>query len=308
MAGKPFRRQVDRCCAAMAARALAGLVVALLAGCQSIGGMVVHLPESAVTTAGSGAVAIPVAGLSRPLPATLHLPAGTPPFPLAVVSHGSDQRLEVRARMTMPAYPALTEFLVGEGYAVLIPLRPGHGPAGGPYLEDQGGCERADYRASGLETARLIRAAIDHAETLPAVSKNDTLVVGTSAGGWGAIAIASTDPDGIRGYVNFSGGRGGRNRGRPGVNCAPERLVEAAGAFGRSARLPALWLYAENDSYFGPQLSQAMAEAYRGAGGRLTFSLLPGTSGEGHGLINRPAAAWADPLRSFLREIDDSRK
>jgi dienelactone hydrolase len=292
----------------MAARALAGLVVAVLAGCQSLESTIGGMPAAAVTSAGPSEVAIPVAGLSRPMPATLHLPSGAPPFPLAIVSHGSDQRLEVRARMVMPSYPALTDVLLGEGYAVLIPLRPGHGPARGPYLEDQGGCERADYRASGLATARLIRAAIDHAQTMPAISAGETLVVGTSAGGWGAIALAAADPRGIRGYVNFSGGRGGHNRGRPGENCAPERLVAAAGAFGQTARLPALWLYAEDDSYFGPQLSEALAAAYRDAGGRVAFTLLPGGSGEGHGLINRPAAAWADPLRRFLREIDAGRK
>ncbi len=279
----------------------------MAAGCQSVGTMIEAIPPASEGATGTREVAIPVEGLSRPMPATFHLPPGTPPFPLAVVSHGSDQRIEPRARMTMPSYPDLTAFLLAEGYAVLIPLRPGHGPAGGPYVEDQGGCERADYRASGLATARLIRAAIDHAETMPSIAPGKTLVLGTSAGGWGAVALAATDPRGIRGYVNFSGGRGGRNRGRSGENCAPDRLVATAGAFGRSARLPALWLYAQNDSYFGPQLSQALAQAYRDTGAPLTFALLPPTTGDGHGLIDRPAVAWSQPLRRFLREIGGGR-
>lgn len=282
---------------------LAALLAALSAGCRSVGSVVDGLPGAGVSVVAPGEVAIPVEGLPRPMRATLRLPAGDPPFPLAVVSHGSDQRLEARARMAIPAYPALSDFLLGQGYAVLIPLRPGHGPAGGPYLEDQGGCARADYRASGLATAGLIRAAIDHAEKMPAISAGETLIIGTSAGGWGAIALAASDPRGIRGYVNFSGGRGGRDRGRPGANCAPERLVATAGAFGGNARMPALWLYAENDSYFGPQLSRALAEAYRSAGGNVTFVLLPGTAGDGHGLINGPATAWEEPLRRFLRQI-----
>lgn len=299
--GESSGRSLGRRRAAAAAGAMLGLLGLSLAGCQSVEGVIAEMPGAA--SADAGAVAIPVAGLSRPMPATLRLPRGTPPFPLAVLSHGSDQRLEARARMTMPSYPSLTEYLLGEGYAVLIPLRPGHGPAGGPYLEDQGGCGRADFQAAGLATARLIRAAIDHAETMPEIRRGETLVIGTSAGGWGAIALAATDPHGIRGYVNFSGGRGGRDRGRPGVNCAPDRLVATAGAFGRTARVPGLWLYAGNDSYFGPQLSQALSQAYRDAGGTIDFVLLPDTSGDGHGLVSQPATVWQDPLRRFLREV-----
>lgn len=301
------RRPVGRRRAVMAAGALVGLLGVSLAGCRSVGDVIADMPAATAPSAEAGEVAIPVAGLSRPMPATLHLPRGTPPFPLAVLSHGSDQRIEARIRMTMPSYPNLTGFLLEEGYAVLIPLRPGHGPAGGPYLEDQGGCGRADFRAAGLATAGLIRAAIDHAETMPAIARGETLVIGTSAGGWGAVALAATDPQGIRGYVNFSGGRGGRDRGRPGVNCAPDRLVATAGAFGRTARVPGLWLYAGNDSYFGPQLSRALSQAYRDAGGKVDFVLLPDTPGDGHGLINQPAAVWQDRLRGFLREIAGGR-
>ncbi len=253
---------------------LLGILAATLAGCQSVGGVAGALPAATETESGISDMTIPVPGQTRPMSARLHRPAGTGPFPLAIINHGSDQRLEARARMPMPAYPALTDFLLGEGYAVLIPLRPGHGSAGGPYLEDQGGCERADYRKAGLATAALIRAAIDHMQVMPDIRAGETVVIGTSAGGWGAVALASLNPPGVVGYVNFSGGRGGRNRGRA-ENCAPDRLVAAAAAFGRDARLPGLWLYAANDSYFPPELSAALAQAYRDAGGRVTFDLLP---------------------------------
>ncbi|HMB75630.1 MAG TPA: hypothetical protein VKN76_04485, partial [Kiloniellaceae bacterium] len=59
-----------------------------------------------------------------------------------------------------------------------------------------------------------------------------------------------------------------RNRGRLDNNCSPERLVAAAAGFGRTARVPTLWLYAENDSYFPPDLSRRMATAYTAAGGK----------------------------------------
>ena len=47
--------------------------------------------------------------------------------------------------MPQPEYRALAGWLVANGFAVLVPERPGHGATGGKYLEDQGGCDEADY-------------------------------------------------------------------------------------------------------------------------------------------------------------------
>src|SRR5690606_21303612 len=96
------------------------------------------------------------------------------------------------------------------------------------------------------------------------------------------------------------GGRGGRNRGRAGENCAPERLIAAARQFGATARIPALWLYAGNDSWFAPQLATALAEAYRSGGAPLRFELLPPSAGEGHFLIHEPESRWGPALQGFL--------
>jgi hypothetical protein len=75
------------------------------------------------------------------------------PFPLAVIAHASTQNVLRRAQMPQPEYRALAAWLVARGFAVLVPERPGHGATGGKYLEDQGGCDEADYARSGRATA-----------------------------------------------------------------------------------------------------------------------------------------------------------
>jgi len=234
--------------------------------------------------------------------ATLFRPSGDGPFPLAVVNHGSAQVPADRARMKMPAFPSLTAWLTSRGYAVLLPQRPGHGDTGGRYLEDQGPCARARYADSGRATADSIAAAIDFMTKQSFIKPTGVLVIGNSAGGWGALALASRNPTNVAAVVNVSGGRGGRNRGRADNNCSPERLVKAAGEFGRTARIPTLWLYAQNDSFFPPDLSRRMEAAYTAAGGRAVFVLVPAIPGDGHRLINTspPAAPWAEPMAQFL--------
>jgi pimeloyl-ACP methyl ester carboxylesterase len=79
-------------------------------------------------------------------------------------------------------------------------------------------------------------------------------------------------------------------------------LIAAAGTYGRSAHIPTLWLYAENDSYFPPDISGEMAEVFNRSGGDVDYVLLPPVPGDGHALINAspPAAPWVAPLQRFL--------
>src|SRR6185295_3025673 len=84
---------------------------------------------------------------------TVFRPQGSGPFPLAVINHGSTQNEMRRAGYRLPQYTALTEWLVARGYAVAVPLRPGHGETGGPYYEAQGGCANANFAKAGLGAA-----------------------------------------------------------------------------------------------------------------------------------------------------------
>src|SRR5947199_7818086 len=92
--------------------------------------------------------------------ALLFRPAGTGPFRLAVIAHATTQNVLRRAQMPQPEYRALVAFLVARGFAVLVPERPGHGLTGGKYLEDQGGCDEADYSRAGRATAAAIASAL----------------------------------------------------------------------------------------------------------------------------------------------------
>jgi dienelactone hydrolase len=232
-------------------------------------------------------------------------PAGAGPFPLAVINHGSTQNAEVREHLPMEEFEALTTWFVRHGYAVAIPERPGHGRTGGPYLEDQNGCEDADYRGAGLATAAGIQVAISYLRKQSFVRKNDIIVVGQSAGGWGAIALASLNPVGVRAVINFGGGRGGRSYDRSNNNCAPERLIAALREFGATARVPTLWIYTENDSYFPPSLSKRMAEEFGLAGGIVEYHLLPAFGSEGHLLAEsrNSAAIWGPTLENYLARL-----
>ena len=247
---------------------------------------------------------LPIPGERLLMHATVLRPQGAGPFPLAVINHGSIQSQEAREKYPMPEYPIASQWFLDRGFAVVLPQRPGHGETGGPYFEDQGRCEGADYRQAGLRTADSIQAAIDFMTAQPFVQKSDVVVVGQSAGGWGALALASRNPLPVKAVINFAGGRGGKSNNIPNNNCSPERLIAAAKVFGESARIPTLWLFSESDDYFPPVLSRRMYETFRDAGGSAEYHLLPQSGAPGHLLIQSKDAfeRWAPLVERFLTE------
>jgi dienelactone hydrolase len=216
--------------------------------------------------------------------AILFRPPGEGPFPLAIVAHATSQNVLRRAQMPQPEYRALAAWLVARGFAVLIPERPGHGATGGRYLEDQGGCDEADYAKAGRATADSIATALDFMRGQSFVRQDGVVIVGHSAGAWGALALAGRNPPGVSAIIAFAPGRGGHANDLPNQVCAPHTLVSAAAEFGKSARVPVAWLVAGNDSYFSPALSKQIADAFRTGGDKVDFRVLAAVGSEGHWL------------------------
>lgn len=238
--------------------------------------------------------------------ATLFRPLGPGPFPLLVMNHGTTQNGERRRLLPLPQFETVSPWFVRHGFAVAVPERPGHGATGGVYREDQGDCDDADFAGAGRGAADSIAAAIVYLRAQPFVRRTGAVVAGHSAGGWAALALASRAPAGLAAAINFAGGLGGRSFDQPDNNCAPKRLIAAAGEFGRTTRVPTLWLYAENDSYFAPRLSGAMAAAFSAAGsGKVDYELLPAVGRDGHFFINEEnsASTWGPVVERFLATL-----
>ncbi len=239
--------------------------------------------------------------------ATVMRPLGETRQPLVVINHGSPADGAQRAKMALPRYATLSSWFLARGYVVALPLRRGYGDTGGKWAEAYGSCSAPDYLGAGLQGASDIQATIDFLREQPFVASDRTIVVGYSAGGWASLALSSRNPPGVAGLVNFAGGRGGHQRLPNGElgNCTPGALVDAAAKYGATARVPMLWLYAENDSFFDSALAERMAGAYNAAGGKATYRALPPFGRDGHSLAwaGDGAPIWSPLVESFLADL-----
>jgi len=259
---------------------VAGLTMAAFAACAQTPAFGPTGPEGPPARRQEWRVLTPDAATASH--ALLFRPQGEGPFPVAVIAHASVENEIQRAQMKQPDYARLALALVARGFAVLVPQRPGHGATGGPYLEGQGSCDAPNYLRAAQATGRAISTALDFLRAQAFARKHDAVIVGHSAGGFGALALAQRDPRDIAAIIAFAPGRGGHAHGRAGEVCAPDKLIAASKTLGQNARVPVTWLVAENDSYFSPALSQRMADAFRAGGDRVTFKVLPPLAREGH--------------------------
>jgi dienelactone hydrolase len=223
-------------------------------------------------------------------------PKGAGPFLLLVLSHGSPRNAEDRGNFGPNTMHAQAEAYASSGVAVFVPIRRGYGGRG-DWAEGYGGCSRADFYGAGLAGARDIDAAIGAASKLPEIDGSRVALMGVSAGGCASLAAATQG--GVIGVVNFAGGRGSKG---PDNVCAEDQLVSAAGSFGGSTRLPELWIYSQNDHFFGPALARRMYDAFTAAGGHATFIAAPPFGGDGHKYISN-VSAWKPQVDRFLRQI-----
>lgn len=239
------------------------------------------------------------------LTATTYHPPGEGPFPLIVLNHGSPGSAAERAIMgRYRLIPQIREF-TNRGFAVIVPMRRGYGDTGGPWAERFGACVAPDYYRAGRESARDVIAAVEFAQTLPFVKRDRVILVGQSAGGIASIAAASSNPAGVIGVVNFSGGRGGRPYTDPGEPCMPGNMTEAIGKLARTIKVPVLWHYSENDQFFAPHHVKAWFKAFEEAGAKGKLVMQPPFQWDGHAIFGAAGGLplWTAAFDRFLKEI-----
>ena len=239
------------------------------------------------TALGESVVMVPAGGLTEPpLELTLFTPPGDGPFPVVLINHGralGPARLQERYRPLLAA----REFL-RRGYLVAVPMRQGFSKS--PGNEISGGC---NVYSNGLQQARSVRRTLDWLASQPFADVSRNAVLGQSHGGLTTLAYGTEPHAGTRLLVNFAGGL--RQDGCVGWQSS---LIKAIGDYGAATRLPSIWFYGDNDSYFAPFLWQGAFERYQQAGGRAELVAFGNFGSDAHAMFGARAGLriWLAPV------------
>jgi dienelactone hydrolase len=245
---------------------------------------------------------IDAAGNQHLLQARICRPPGDTPARVAAIAHGTfpNNRGTVPGRCEAES----TRWFLDHGFVVVLALRRGYGEYGALWAEGLYHRPGDDYARSGLETARDIAATVDYAAALPFARSQGGVVIGWSGGGWGTVAYNSIPHPRVTALISMAGGRG-QEKTRDGLSGVwrPDLLVDAAGRYGRSATTtPMLWVYSENDKFFGPAIAASLYDAYTRNGGKAELQQVGAYGNDGHNLFFGPGGSqiWGPLVASYL--------
>jgi dienelactone hydrolase len=232
----------------------------------------------------------------RRLHGWIYKPPGDGPFPALVWNHGSERR--------PTAHPELGRFYSSHGFVVFLPVRHGHDPSPGPYIQDAIDAYRDSVQDQALVFRKAVElhdaynrdvvAALDWLKEQPYVDRERIAVSGCSYGGIQTLITAEKGL-GVRAFIPFA--PGAMSWANPALR---QREIETV----KNARAPLFLLQAENDYGTGP--SEVLGPLIRAKGGLNRARLYPPfgtTPQEGHGGFacwEGGIAVWGDDVLEFL--------
>lgn len=225
-------------------------------------------------------------------------PVGKGPFPLVVFNHGDVEMAHPSVKYKERFRdPVVTATFLRWGFAVAVPARPGVGRSDGQYRYTQYAINDGDPSYKARQHSEAVRATLEGLKDQADLDMNQVVLAGQSAGGDTVMYMSTLEIPGVRGVINFSGGRSNHAQGE---NPAFENrmMVRGWGDLGKEAKVPAMLVFAENDSRYSPNTIRKAAQAYKDAGGDAQLLLLPPTRMDGHFVYQLPAL-WQTAVKRF---------
>lgn len=279
-----------------------GLLLATFSGVQ------LHAQEQTVVRPEIDRVSMVIDGRPTDVVTYIYKPATqSTTQPVVIFAHGN--RIPPTALLE-PITPKVANWWLQRGFAVVAPVRPGYGPAGGAFREGQNvkwdgnSCtSEPTYPSASLKGSEVVAGTLKWVQEQPWAKRDHVILVGYSAGWPGTLATTARNPEGVVAAINFSGGMGGNPQSSPGQSCKPELLANMYRQYGSVTRIPTLWIYAENDLFWGAEQPKGWFDAYRSGGSDAEFVQTGAAGANGHFLIDTDIPLWSPAVGAFLDKL-----
>jgi dienelactone hydrolase len=218
----------------------------------------------------------------------------TEKLPIALLTHGKPPNQASMLDLQPAHLVGPARDLARRGWLAVIVLRRGFGQSDGP-MPRPSTCASPSFNERFSADADDLQATLELIAQRPDTDPTRAIAIGVSAGGAAVSALAARNPKNLMGVINVSGG----------VRFAScpqdDELVAAFREFGAQSRVPSLWLYAKNDTLFGPALVDRMRNAFLDGGGDVKLVMYDTFGTEGHWLFGNGRHQWLMEMDAFLR-------
>lgn len=224
--------------------------------------------------------------------------------PFVLINHGRASSPIDRQNFGRGRYVKESKYLVELGFTVLIPTRIGYGISGGPDLEAvTTSYSHANYARTFEIMAIEGMEVIKFAQSLPYVNRNNGMLIGISYGGAMVIAMSAKNLPCIKAILNISGGVGGNPTKSPTHPNDPENTENIFRAYGKIAKIPTAWVYAQNDEYWGQEIPIKWYQAFVSGGSNAKLYHLENSTA-GHFVFKKDFETWFAIFKELAKQYD----
>jgi dienelactone hydrolase len=219
-------------------------------------------------------------------------------LPIALIAHGKTGTQERMSDQHTQDYIGQARDLARRGWLAVVAMRRGFGRSDGPLPVDLS-CASTSFLDRLESDADDLAATLHSISLRPDADPAHVIVIGESTGGVDATALSARNPPGLMAVINVSGGM------RFDECPKEEELVAAFRTYGARSRVPSLWIYARNDSFFRPELVERMRAAYLEGGGIAKLVMLEPDGKDGHAIFatSTGRVKWLSEMDSLLRAL-----
>lgn len=218
-------------------------------------------------------------------------------LPIALIAHGKPategRMLDDRAS----EYLRQARDLARRGWLAVVAMRRGYGGSDGPAPVPLS-CASPSLLGRFAAEADDLQATFSAVAKRPDADGTRMIAIGVSAGGAAVAALSARNPPGLAGVINVSGGL------RFPACPKEDALVEAFKEYGAKSRVPNLWIYAKNDSFFSSELVARMQSAFLDGGGDVKLVMFDADERyDGHAIFRHAngRGKWLPQMDAFLR-------
>jgi len=217
-------------------------------------------------------------------------------LPIALITHGKAPNLQSMLDQHATAFIGQAKDLANRGWLAVVVIRRGFGQSDGPMPAPMS-CQSTSFVERFAADADDLQATLDFIAKRPDADPTRMIAIGGSTGGAAVVALSARNPQSLRGVISISGGMRMES-------CPKEDLLaQAYQELGTKSRVPGLWMYAKNDSLFGPDVVGRMRDGFLDAGGDVKLVMFDPIGQDGHTLFSLAAGRnrWLPQMDAFLR-------